>query len=225
MYTVASRMLSPAFRLTGEGGVKLGQSAHIGSPELPSHSVPHHDADTNCIASDPGTSDTIHTDAVSPHTAPCPHGRRGGHFLAFPGIKRGTEGTLPQAPRGVAHPVRPASFPSVARQGLSPGPAPNSRGALLRKAGWFLECGPRLGRGLGSPRTTSLGRGGACGLARGLPVSPFCSELGADSASQDTSPQSACEGGPCRPGPPAPSPPTGLARPTSVPPWGPPCGH
>lgn len=28
-----------------------------------------------------------------------------------------------------------------------------------------------------------------------------CSELGADSASQDTSLQSACEGGPCRPGP------------------------
>lgn len=42
---------------------------------------------------------------------------------------------------------------------------------------------------------------GACGLAPGLPVSLSCSELGANSASQDTSLQSACEGGPCRPGP------------------------
>lgn len=61
-------------------------------------------------------------------------------------------------------------------------------------------------------------------MAPGLPESFTCSELGGNSASQDTSLQSACEGGPsaralCFLCP-------DLARPSSVhPPWGPPCGH
>lgn len=48
----------------------------------------------------------------------------------------------------------------------------------------------------------------------GLYVSPFCSEPGAVSASQDTCLQSACEGG-LRPGPLCPLPCPGLVRPTS----------
>lgn len=47
----------------------------------------------------------------------------------------------------------------------------------------------------------------------GLYVSPFCSEPGAVSASQDTCLQSACKGG-LRPGPLCPLPCPGLVRPT-----------
>lgn len=50
------------------------------------------------------------------------------------------------------------------------------------------------------PGPKAPGREGARAPAPGL-LRPSCSERGADSASQDTSLQSACEGGPCRPGP------------------------
>ena len=50
---------------------------------------------------------------------------------------------------------------------------------------------------MGPPGPKAPGGEGACGGAPGLPTSPPCSELGYDSASQDTSLQSACEGGPC----------------------------
>lgn len=137
---------------------------------------------------------------LPPHSPALALEENAGHILPFPESQNTGVARRGWATRPLGHctSLRPASLPSAAPQGGSPGPW--TLGALLRKAGCFLECGPGLGRGLGSARTVKPWAGRACGLAPGLPLSPFCSELGADSASQDTSPQSACEGGPCRPG-------------------------
>lgn len=140
--------------------------------------------------------------SLTPHI-PTHTGGQVGTYLSQKKVWCG--GTLSQAPLGHCTPLawpHPCLLPSplYPQRGWFRSSHPLA-GSLAEEGRWFREFGLGLGRGFGSPGPKDPGGVGARGLAPGLPVSPSYSELGADSASQDTSLQSACEGGPCRLGP------------------------
>lgn len=157
--TLTPHMSSPASGLTGEGGVKLEQSAHIGSLSCLStlSLIPWHC--TSHVPIHPALCQTqSHVDA-QPHPHPCTHaGGRQGIGLSWNSVCVG--GIAKSPPQGFVHlpglasPL-PHSLPSLAPKGGwgQPPPAgsfgPSPR---LKKEGlgsWSLtpDCGGRLGPG------------------------------------------------------------------------------
>lgn len=130
-HTLAPHTVSLAFRLTGEGGIKPEQSAHIGSPELPSYTQPLTTAPTSTTLPPTLPYQTqSHVDAQSHPTYPHSHWRTGGH-LPFPeeSVVWGDIVTSPLRAlhtAGLASPL-PASLPSVPTKGLVQEQSPTSR--------------------------------------------------------------------------------------------------
>jgi hypothetical protein len=122
--------------------------------------------------------------------------------LAFPGMCGEYCHSLPRA----LNTDRPGLTPS-SPLAASPNPAahmgkPRATSHLQEPWGSSKAEGGCVGSCSLTPSGGSLGLPGpkaqvyVCDLAPSLPASPSCSEPGANSASQDTSLQSACEGGP-----------------------------
>lgn len=119
-----------------------------------SHSVPHDNTHIKHIATDPSMSDTLPYGCTITPTQPPSHTGVGQVGTWLYRIKGGMGGWRHQPPQGIAHLLGLASptclLPLCSLQrgwfeAISP-----PCGALLRRARWFLECGPRLWRGLGS---------------------------------------------------------------------------
>lgn len=189
---------SPAFRLIGEGGTKPGQSAHIGSPESACQAQPL------TIAPPPPPPTTWpltpvcqtqpHVDAVPPHRARA-HAGGDGWALVFP-VSVVWEG----AASGHCTPLPCTCCSLCCPRGWFGASSPLG-GSLAEEGRLVPGIWPRAGEGAWVSQDQRPQAGREPVLRHLVSHTPSCSELGADSASQDTSLQSACEGGPCRPGP------------------------
>lgn len=103
------------------------------------------------------------------------------------------------AASSILHPS-PHLPPLSVAEGLVWGQPPTSGEALPgRRAGSWNVASGWGGAWISQDQRPQVGREPV--LLHLVSCAGSCSELGADSASQDTSLQSACEGGPCRPGP------------------------
>lgn len=116
-----------AFRLTGRVEPGPAVSPYWVPRVAPSDSVPHHRLPRQPLATNPSVSDTIPRGcSLLPHSLLTLE--EGRWALAFPVKRVGGDATRP---------LRALHTPAC--KGVGVGPGPRSQGALLRKAGWFLE--------------------------------------------------------------------------------------